>query len=127
MDTNRTARILRFVAGVLGVLVLGYLSVIALVLWEFRTHTYTIHDVPNAFTDDEATLQLSASVLLLHGVDPSSYTPGTFWGGATVGHNSLNPNRVTTCWISHTPGTHGLGVALEQNGHDVVCYVTRSK
>jgi len=118
-----STRILKLAACVLGVMVLGYITVIAWVLLEFRTHTYTIRDAPNAFTDDAAILKLSASALLLHGADPAAYFPGTYWGGVNVGHNENNPDRVTTNWI----GTPGFGIALEQQGPDVVCYVTRSK
>jgi hypothetical protein len=127
MRTTRTTRILKFAASVLGFLLLGYVAFVAWALWDFRTHTYTIHGVPNALTDDAAAIRLSASVLRLHGADPAAFTAGTYWGGVTVGHNELHPNRVTTHWIHHAPGTPGLGVALEQHGSDVVCYVTRSK
>ena len=106
---------------------LSYVGILAWALWDFRTRTYTIHDVPNALTDDTTALKLSTSALRLHGADPSAYTAGTYWGGVTVGHNTLNPNRVTTHWLHRSPDTPGLGIALEQHGTDVVCYVTRSK
>lgn len=127
MRTTRTTRILKFTASVLGFFLLGYLAVVAWALWDFRTHTYTIHGVPNALSDNAAAIRLSASALRLHGADLVTFTAGTFWGGVTVGYNELHPNRATTHWIQHAPGTLRLGVALEQHGSDVVCYVTRSK
>lgn len=127
MSTTRTARILKFVASILGVLLLGYIACIAKLLWDFRTHTYTIHGVPAALTDDATAMRLSESALRLHGADPAAFKPGTYWGGVTVGRNELDPNRVSTCWIHRNPERAGLSVALEQHGSDVVCYVTRTK
>ncbi len=127
MSTIRTARILKIAAGVLVVLVLGYVTVIAWALWDFRKHTYTIHNVPNALIDDATALRLSASALRLHGADPTAYTPGTYWDGVTIGRNEFKPNRVTTYWIHRSPDTPGVVVTLEQHGLDVVCYVGRSK
>lgn len=126
-NTTRTARILTFAASVLGILLLGYIAVILWALWEYRNHTYTIHAVPNALADDATAMRLSASALRLHGADPVAFSAGTYWGGVTVGHNELNPNRVTTYWKHRSPGKHGLSVDLEQHGPDVVCYVGRSK
>lgn len=125
MRTTRITRMMKFAASVLGFLLFGYFAVVAWALWDFRT--YTIHGVPNALSDDAAAIRLSASALRLHGAAPAAFTAGTYWGGVTVGHNELHPNRVTMHWIQHAPGTLGLGVALEQHGSDVVCHVTRSK
>ena len=121
------SRTLKLIAAICGVIFFGYLMLIGFALWEFRTHTYTIRNAPNAFTSDSETLQLSKTALRLHGADPQDFTPGTYWGDKTVGHNELNPNRKTTHWISHSPDTPSFGVALEQEGSNVVCYVTRSK
>ncbi len=93
MSTTRTTRILKFVASILGVLLLGYIACIAKLLWDFRTHTYTIHGVPAALTDDATAMRLSESALRLHGADPAAFTPGTYWGGVTVVRNELDPNR----------------------------------
>jgi hypothetical protein len=120
-------RIVKVGAGILGVLLLGYLGIVASALWTFRTHTYTIPSAPGALWDDAAALHLADSALRLHGADPSAYTPGPYSSGVAVGHNTLNSNRVTTYWVPHSATAPGLCVDLEQHGPNVVCYITRSK
>lgn len=127
MSTKRITRSLKVVGCILAVLALAYVGIVASALWDFRVHTYTIHSVPGALTNDDSSLRLAQSALRLHGVDPSDYTAGNYYGGVTVGHNRLNANRVTTHWIPRSHDIPGIGVALEQHGSDVVCFVARSK
>jgi hypothetical protein len=120
-------RTLKIIAGIAGVFAVAYVGIVALILREFRAHTYTIHSFPGALTNDDTALHLAQSALRLHGVDPTNYTPSTYFGGVAVGHNTLNSNRVTTSWIARSPTAPGLCVDLEQHGSDVVCFVSRSK
>jgi hypothetical protein len=113
--------------GILAVLVLGCVAIVVLALWEFRVHTYTIHSVPGALANNDTALRLAQSALKLHGLEPTNYTPGTYFGGVTVGRNTMDSNRVTTHWIPRSRDIPGFGVALEQHGSDVVCFVARSK
>jgi len=127
MSTSKATRVLKVIAWILGILLLGYVGIAVSAFRSYRAHSYTISSVPGGLSDDATVLRLAQSALRLHGTDPSSYTPGTYAGGVTVGHNTVNSNRVTTHWLSRSPNTPGLGVALEQHGSNVVCYVTRLK
>ena len=103
---------MKVAGGILGILVLAYLALVTLALWEFRVHTYTTHSVPNALTNDDTALRLAQSALKLHGLEPTNYTPGTYFGGVTVGRNTLDSNRVSTHWIPRSRDISGFGVAL---------------
>lgn len=127
MSTPKSTRILKVTAAILGIVLLVYLAAAVSAFWAFRTHTYRIPSAPGALSDDITALRLAQSALRLHGADPSAYNPGTYFGGVTVGHNTLDSNRVTTFWIPRSPSVSGLCVDLEQHGLDVVCYVGRAK
>jgi len=127
MSSLKTGHLLKVSAGLSGILVLGFLTVVASAFWTSRMHTYELSSAPGALSDDTNALRLAESALRLHGADPSAYTAGTFFGGVTVGRNTSDSNRVTTYWISRPRHAPGFGVTLEQHGSNVVCYVTRSK
>jgi hypothetical protein len=127
VSSSKASRILKVGAVLAGIGLVGFAAAVASARWTFRVHTYTLASAPGGLSDETNVLRLAESALRLHGADPSAYEPGTFSGGAMVGRNTVDSNRVTTYWIPRLPKTPGLGVALEQHGTNVVCYVARSK
>lgn len=127
MIPSISTRALKLVGGLLGFLLLTYAMLLAWALWDSRQHTYTIPSFPGALASDDTALRLAQSALRLHGVDPADFTAGNYFEGVKVGRNALDTNRVSTRWISRSKGDSGFGVALEQHGSNVVCFIAPGK
>ena len=125
MSNRKPMGVLKLIGGFLGLLLLTYAMLLAWALWDSRLHTYTIHSVSGALASDDTALRLARSALRLHGVDPADFTVGNYFEGVTVARNALDTNRVTTRWIPRSKDNPGFGVALEQHGSDVVCFIAR--
>ena len=130
MSTTRTARILKFVAGILAVFIVGYLGVIALALWDFRERRVTLHTDGVAPLTESQAIELSREALKRVGEDASLFEPATYDHDHAhfYARNTLTPYNGYVLW--HALGAqprYDFSVQLEQVGSDVRCGVGRCK
>ena len=128
MSTTRTARILKFVAGIIAVLIVGYLGVIALAFLDFRERRVTLHTDGIAPLTEPQAIELSREALRRVGEDASLFEPATYDGTHFYARNTLTPYNGYVLW--HALGAqprYDFSVQLEQVGSDVRCGVGRCK
>ena len=130
MSKSRTARILKFAAGILAVLVVGYLAIVALALWDFRQRRVTLHsDGASPLTESQA-IELSREALKRVGEDARLFEPATYDHDNTkfYARNTLTPYNGYVLWHSlGDPSRYAFSVRLEQVGSEVRCGVGRCK
>jgi hypothetical protein len=130
MKTPRTARILKFMAGLLAVLVVGYLVIVALALWGFRDRRVTLPTGSVAPLTESQAIELSREALERVGEDASLFEPASYDHDKTMfyARNTLTPYNGYVLW--HLRGERALyqfSVQLEQVGSEVRCGVGRCK
>jgi hypothetical protein len=128
MSTTRTARILKFIAGILALLVVGWLAVVAEAFWHFRERRVAFHfSSAEPLTEPEA-IELSREALRRVGEDATLFDPATYDGTLIYARNTLTPYSGYVLW--HQRGENALyefSVQLEQVGNEVHCGVGRCK
>ncbi len=130
MSTTRKAHLLKFVAGILAVIIVGYLAIIAYALWEFRERRVTLHADGVAPLTESKAIELSREALRRVGEDTNLFEPATYDHEHTqfYARNTLTPFSGYVLWraLGERPG-YAFSVQLEQVGGEVRCGVGRCK
>ena len=130
MSTTRTARLLKFVGGILAVLIVGYLAIIASALWDFRERRVTLHTDGVAPLTESKAIELSREALRRVGEDTNLFEPATYDHEHTqfYARKTLTPYSGYVLWhaLGEPPG-YAFSVHLEQVGSEIRCGVGRCK
>lgn len=130
MNKSKTARILKFAAGLVTLLVVSYLAIVALALRDFRQRRVTLQAEGTSPLTESQAIELSREALKRVGenaklLEPVSYEHDntkfyarntiTLYSGYVLWHSLGAPTRCT------------FSVQLEQVGSEVHCGVRRCK
>ncbi len=130
MNKSKTARIVKFAAGLVTLLVFGYLSIVVLALWDFRQRRVTLQAEGTSPLTESQAIELSREALKRVGEDAKLLQPASYGHDNTkfYAHNSLTPFSGYVLWHSlGGPTRCTFSVQLEQVGSEVRCEVGRCK
>lgn len=130
MNKSKTACILKFATGLVTLLVVAYLAIVALALWDFRQRRVELQAEGTSPLTESQAIELSREALKRVGEDAKMLEPVSYDHDNTklYARNSLTPYSGYVLWHSlGAPTRCTFSVHLEQVGSEVRCEVGRCK